>query len=64
MIPLLARHGIRWIATDEEILGCSTDGKVGRDGRGHVRHPELLYRPWKVAEARARAGASSSATTP
>ena len=50
MIPLLARHGIQWIATDEEILGCSTHGKVGRDSRGHVRHPELLYRPWKVAE--------------
>ena len=51
MIPLLAEHGIEWIATDEEILGCSTHGKVGRDSRGHVRHPELLYRPWKVREA-------------
>jgi alpha-amylase/alpha-mannosidase (GH57 family) len=50
MVPLLARHGIQWIATDEEILGCSTNGKVGRDGRGYVRHPELLYRPWKVVE--------------
>ncbi|MGE3818939.1 MAG: alpha-amylase/alpha-mannosidase [Isosphaeraceae bacterium] len=50
MIPLLARHGIRWIATDEEILGCSLNGRVGRDSRGHVRHPELLYRPWRVAE--------------
>jgi alpha-amylase/alpha-mannosidase (GH57 family) len=50
MIPLLARYGIQWIATDEEILGCSLNGKVGRDGRGHVRHPELLYRPWKVSE--------------
>ena len=50
MIPLLARHGIQWIATDEEILGHSLEGKVGRDGRGHVRHPELLYRPWKVSE--------------
>ncbi|MFO0909882.1 MAG: glycoside hydrolase family 57 protein [Isosphaeraceae bacterium] len=50
MIPLLARHGIRWIATDEEILGCSLNGKVGRDSRGHVRHPELLYRPWRIAE--------------
>ncbi|MHC5544033.1 alpha-amylase/alpha-mannosidase, partial [Singulisphaera rosea] len=37
-------------ATDEEILGCSTHGKVGRDSRGHVRHPELLYRAWKVNE--------------
>ena len=50
MLPLLAKHGIEWIATDEEILGCSTNGKVGRDGRGHVRHPELLYRPWRVSE--------------
>lgn len=50
MLPLLARHGIRWIATDEEILGCSLNGKVGRDGRGHVRHPELLYRPWRAVE--------------
>jgi alpha-amylase/alpha-mannosidase (GH57 family) len=50
IIPLLARHGIEWIATDEEILGCSTGGKVGRDSRGYVRHPELLYRGWKVRE--------------
>jgi len=50
MIPLLARHGIEWIATDEEILGQSLGGKVGRDGRGHVRNPELLYRPWRVSE--------------
>ena len=50
MLPVLARHGIEWIATDEEILGCSLHGKVGRDGRGHVRHPELLYRAWKVSE--------------
>lgn len=50
MLPLLARNGIRWIATDEEILTESTRGKVGRDNRGHVRHPELLYRPWMVQE--------------
>jgi|SRR5579864_3803968 len=50
MVPLLAKNGIQWIATDEEILGCSTNGKVGRDARGYVRHPELLYRPWKVVE--------------
>lgn len=50
LVPLLARHGIEWIATDEEILGCSTHGKVSRDGRGHVRHPELLYRAWKAQD--------------
>ncbi len=40
--------GIRWIATDEEILSHSTDGFVARDSQGHVRHPEMLYRPWHV----------------
>src|SRR5262249_19754198 len=50
IVPLVAEQGIEWIATDEEILGCSTGGKVGRDSRGHVRHPDLLYRAWKVRE--------------
>jgi alpha-amylase/alpha-mannosidase (GH57 family) len=50
MIPLLAGHGLEWIATDEEILACSTHGRVHRDSRGYVRNPELLYRPWKVSE--------------
>ena len=50
MIPLLAEHGIQWIATDEEILACSTHGLVGRDSRGHVRNPDRLYRPWRVRE--------------
>ena len=31
MIPLLAQHGIRWIATDEGILSQSTQGFVSRD---------------------------------
>jgi alpha-amylase/alpha-mannosidase (GH57 family) len=51
MLPLLARHGIRWIATDEEILSGSTHGFVSRDSRGHVRNPDQMYRPYKVAEA-------------
>ncbi|HLQ43700.1 MAG TPA: hypothetical protein VK137_03145, partial [Planctomycetaceae bacterium] len=39
-----------WIATDEEILMASTGGRVGREPNGHLRHPELLYRPWLVAD--------------
>src|SRR5262249_29614845 len=50
MIPLLARHGVRWIATDEEVLTASTHGFVGRDGKGHVRNPDRMYRPYKVRE--------------
>ncbi|HXG11368.1 MAG TPA: glycoside hydrolase family 57 protein [Gemmataceae bacterium] len=51
MLPLLAEHGIRWLATDEEVLSASTQGFVSRDSRGHVRNPEMMYRPYKVAEA-------------
>jgi alpha-amylase/alpha-mannosidase (GH57 family) len=51
MLPLLAQHGIRWIATDEEILSQSTQGFISRDARGYVRNPERMYRPYKVGEA-------------
>jgi alpha-amylase/alpha-mannosidase (GH57 family) len=51
MLPLLAEHGIRWIATDEEILSHSTQGFISRDSRGYVRNPERMYRAYKVAEA-------------
>ncbi len=50
IIPAIADAGIRWIATDEEILSCSTDGWVSRDGDGFLRNPEMLYRPWRVEE--------------
>jgi alpha-amylase/alpha-mannosidase (GH57 family) len=56
MIPLLAQHGVRWIATDEEILTASTQGAVGRDSRGHVREPAALYKPYKVREGGAELG--------
>jgi alpha-amylase/alpha-mannosidase (GH57 family) len=56
MLPLLARHGVRWIATDEEVLSASTHGQVSRDGKGHVRHPEKLYQAYKVREGGAELG--------
>ena len=48
VIPAIAEAGIQWIAADEEILSCSTDGWVARDGNGFLRNPEMLYRPWRV----------------
>jgi alpha-amylase/alpha-mannosidase (GH57 family) len=56
MLPLLVKHGIRWIATDEEVLGGSTHGAVSRDGKGHVRNPEQLYKAYKVREGDAEMG--------
>lgn len=50
IIPAVAEAGIQWIATDEEILSCSTEGWVSRDANGYLRNPEMLYRPWRVEE--------------
>ena len=50
IIQPIAEAGIKWIATDEQILAESTDHWVGRDGNGHMRNAEMLYRPWEVAE--------------
>jgi len=50
IIASIAKTGIRWIATDEEVLAESTDGWVSRDEQGHLRHPEMLYRPWRLSE--------------
>ena len=50
IVPVLADAGIQWFASDEEILSMSTGGQVARDRQGHVRHPELLYRPYRVRE--------------
>ena len=50
IIPVMAQAGIEWIATDEEILARSTNGWISRDSQGFIRHPEMLYRPWRVEE--------------
>ena len=50
MIPLLFQHGVRWIATDEEILSQSTQGFVSRDHHGHVQNPDRMYRPYTVRQ--------------
>jgi alpha-amylase/alpha-mannosidase (GH57 family) len=50
IIPAVVDAGIEWVGTDEEILSCSTDGWVARDGNGFLRNPEMLYRPWRAEE--------------
>ena len=50
MVAAAAKLGIEWMATDEEILSCSTNGWISRDAQGYLRNPEMLYRPWRVEE--------------
>ena len=45
---LFAQNGVKWIASDEEILARSAGVQFLRDSNGQISHPEVLYRPWKV----------------
>jgi alpha-amylase/alpha-mannosidase (GH57 family) len=48
MVPLVARSGFQWMATDEEILARTLGRGFTRDGAGQVEQPEALYRPYRV----------------
>jgi len=54
MVPLAARAGFRWMATDEQILERTIDVRFSRDGRGHVDLPERLYMPYSIVSGDAR----------
>ncbi len=49
-LSIIAENGIRWIATDEEILGKSLDGGLGAQ-------KERLYRPWRYSSSKGEVGA-------
>ena len=51
MVPLVARAGFRWMATDEGVLARTLEGGFTHDAEGHLHQPELLYRPYTVGEA-------------
>ncbi len=46
-IELLASEGLRWCASDEDILARSLNVGIGRDEFGHVTNPRILYQPYR-----------------
>src|SRR5262249_39972384 len=54
MVPLVARAGFSWMATDELILAKTLGTSFSRDGQGHLDQPERLYRPYSVTSGGAR----------
>jgi alpha-amylase/alpha-mannosidase (GH57 family) len=48
VVKAIGTEGIRWIATDEEVLAASL-GYGFRDSGGNVNNPSALYRPYSYA---------------
>ena len=48
ILPLAAGAGIKWLATDEAILGESLGVYFQRDSSGLVQRGDLLYHPWRL----------------
>lgn len=49
VVPLIAKAGFTWMATDEMILANTLGTTFRRDGRGLVDQAERLYRPYAVS---------------
>jgi alpha-amylase/alpha-mannosidase (GH57 family) len=48
VVPLVARAGFRWMATDETILARTLGINLSRNGSGQLEQPEHLYAPYRV----------------
>lgn len=46
ILPLISKEGIKWIATDEEILARSLGITLERDFSGITKKPEVLYKAY------------------
>lgn len=47
-VGLMAAAGVRWVATDEDILARSLGVGMPRDEYGHAVRGDLLYRPYRL----------------
>lgn len=48
VVPMLASEGIRWLVSDEGVLGRTIGKRMARDGYGLLTEPEVLYQPYRV----------------
>jgi alpha-amylase/alpha-mannosidase (GH57 family) len=48
VITLCSDLNIKWIITDEKILGKTIGKEIVRDRDGNVLNPEILYKPYRV----------------
>lgn len=48
ILPYIAKQGLKWIVSDEAVLGWSINHFFHRDETGNVYDPKLLYRPYRL----------------
>lgn len=48
ILPPIAKQGYQWLISDESILGWSLGHYFGRDSRGNILSPQLLYQPYRL----------------
>ncbi|HYY54085.1 MAG TPA: glycoside hydrolase family 57 protein [Candidatus Dormibacteraeota bacterium] len=46
---IIAKHGVKWFATDEGVLAASIGAQIWRDDIGALQDPALLYRPYRLS---------------
>jgi alpha-amylase/alpha-mannosidase (GH57 family) len=54
IVPIVARAGFQWMATDELILARTLGNSFTRDAAGHVEQPERLYAAYGISVDGAR----------
>ena len=55
VVPIAAAEGLRWMATDEDVLARTLGEPLPRDHEGLPLRAEVLYRPYEVQSGGARA---------
>jgi alpha-amylase/alpha-mannosidase (GH57 family) len=50
IVDIVADEGLKWMATDEEILEKSLGIQLQKDAAGKVLNPEVLYKPYVVEQ--------------
>jgi len=50
IVDIVADEGIKWMATDEEILERSIGIQLQKDAAGKLLNPEVLYKPYIVEQ--------------
>jgi len=50
IVPIVAKAGVGWMASDEEVLERSLNTRLKKDSLGRILNGEVLYQPYVVSD--------------